>query len=59
MVPEVKDLKDLERTLGFVCCGSRLRKGEMFAYVGSIQNLKDLKDEEHLLFPQDLTGRGN
>ena len=24
-------------------CGSRLRKGEVFAYVGSIQDLKDLK----------------
>jgi hypothetical protein len=24
-------------------CGSLLRKGEVFAYVGSIQNLKDLK----------------
>ena len=27
-----------------LCCGSRLRKGEMFAYVGLPQNLKDLKD---------------
>ena len=28
-----------------VCCGGgcRPRKGEVFAYVGSIQNLKDLK----------------
>jgi len=26
-----------------LCCGSRLRKGEMFAYVGLPQNLKDLK----------------
>ena len=26
-------------------CGSFLRKGEVFAYVGSIQNLKDLKFE--------------
>jgi hypothetical protein len=25
------------------CCGSRLRKGEVFAYVGRNQNLKDLK----------------
>ena len=25
-------------------CGSRLRKGEVFAYVGLSQNLKDLKD---------------
>jgi len=25
-------------------CGSRLRSGEVFAYVESIQNLKDLKD---------------
>ena len=24
-------------------CGPRLRKGEVFAYVGSIQNLKDLE----------------
>ena len=27
-----------------LCCGSRLRKGEVFAYVGLPQNLKDLKD---------------
>ena len=27
-----------------LCCGSRLRSGEVFAYVGSIQNPKDLKD---------------
>jgi hypothetical protein len=27
-----------------LCCGSRLRKGEVFAYVGLSQNLKDLKD---------------
>ena len=26
-----------------LCCGSRLRKGEVFAYVGLPQNLKDLK----------------
>ena len=26
-------------------CGSRLRKGEVFAYVGLSQNLKDLKVE--------------
>ena len=26
-----------------LCCGSRLRKGGVFAYVESIQNLKDLK----------------
>ena len=26
-----------------LCCGSRLRKGEVFAYVGRNQNLKDLK----------------
>ena len=25
-------------------CGSRLRSGEVFAYVGLSQNLKDLKD---------------
>ena len=25
-------------------CGSRLRSGEVFAYVGRNQNLKDLKD---------------
>ena len=33
-----------------LCCGSRLRKGEVFAYVGSIQNLKDLKDLLHTEF---------
>jgi hypothetical protein len=27
-----------------LCCGSRLRKGEVFPYVGLPQNLKDLKD---------------
>ena len=27
-----------------LCCGSRLRKGEVFAYVGRNQNLKDLED---------------
>ena len=27
-----------------LCCGSRLRLGEVFAYVGLPQNLKDLKD---------------
>ena len=26
-----------------LCCGSRLRKGEVFAYVGRNENLKDLK----------------
>ena len=26
-----------------LCCGSRLRKGEVFAYIGRNQNLKDLK----------------
>ena len=26
-----------------LCCGSRLRKGEVFAYVGRNQDLKDLK----------------
>ena len=27
-----------------LCCGSRLRSGEVFAFVGSIQNLKDLEE---------------
>ena len=36
----VAPLLHSERTL---CCGSRLRKGEVFAYVGLPQNLKDLK----------------
>ena len=27
-----------------LCCGSRLREGEVFSYVGRNQNLKDLKD---------------
>ena len=26
-----------------LCCGSRLRKGEVFAYAGRNQSLKDLK----------------
>ena len=29
-------------------CGSRLRKGEVFAYVGLPHNLKDLKEERLL-----------
>ena len=29
-------------------CGPRLRKGEVFAYVGLPQNLKDLKDLKNL-----------
>ena len=28
-----------------LCCESRLRSGEVFAYVGLIHNLKDLKDQ--------------
>ena len=28
------------------CCGSRLRKGEVFAYVGLPQNLKDLNNSD-------------
>ena len=28
-----------------LCCGSRLRKGEVFAYGGLPHNLKDLKGE--------------
>ena len=31
-----------------LCCGSRLRKGEVFAYVGRNQNLKDLQDRRKL-----------
>ena len=30
-------------------CGSRLRKGDVFAYVGLSQNLKDLKDRTRQL----------
>ena len=32
-----------------LCCGSRLRSGEVFAYVGLSQNLKDLKDHQSTL----------
>ena len=32
-----------------LCCGSRLRKGEVFAYVGRNQHLKDLKDQHRAL----------
>jgi hypothetical protein len=55
----LKDLKDLKGSVhctagssrsftairkdAGLCCGSRLRKGEVFAYVGQNQNLKDLK----------------
>ena len=33
-----------------LCCGSRLRKGEVFAYIGLIPNPTDLKAERSLLF---------
>ena len=39
-----------------LCCGSRLRNGEVFAYVGSIQNLKDLKASRR--FQRALTDTG-
>ena len=32
-------------------CGSRLRKGEVFAYAGRNQNLKDLKSTRHRRLP--------
>jgi hypothetical protein len=35
-----KNLKDLKDN-GRLCCGSRLREGEVFAYVGLPQNLKE------------------
>ena len=34
-----------ERTQGFAADPDSYWKGEVFAYVGSIQNLKDLKDQ--------------
>ena len=39
-----------------LCCGSRLRKGEVFAYVGLPKNLKDLKDMVLLLGPMGWRG---
>ena len=36
-----KSILAIRKDTGF-CCGSRLRKGEVFAYVGPPQNLKDL-----------------
>ena len=53
-----KNLKDLQANLHFTVirkdaglyCGSRLRSGEVFAYVGRNQNLKDLKDSGALVF---------
>ena len=45
------DPRDLKTAL---FCISFLRKGEVLAYVGSIQNLKDLKDET----PKTQGGRG-
>ena len=30
-----------------LCCGSRLRKGEVLAYAGLSRNLKDLKARKH------------
>jgi len=38
--PLLQSEKDAE-----LCCESRLRKGEVFAYAGLPQNLKDLKDD--------------
>ena len=40
--PILEILAAIRKDTGF-CCGSRLRKGEVFAYVGLSQNLKDLK----------------
>ena len=40
-----------------ICCGSRLRKGEVFAYVGRNQNLKDLKGRRALLRIPSTEGR--
>ena len=37
-----------------LCCGSRLRKVEVFAYVGLPQNLKDLKNSEPYAFSSAL-----
>ena len=34
--------------LARLCCGSRLRKGEVFAYVGRNLNLEDLKDRSEV-----------
>ena len=34
-------LRAIQKDAG-LCCGSCLRKGELFAYVGRNQNLKDL-----------------
>ena len=36
-------IRGLSRKDVGLCCGSRLRKGEVFAYVGLLQNLKDLQ----------------
>ena len=39
-------------------CGPRLRKGEVFAYVGLPQNLKDLKDlPSAILYPHSVSPR--
>ena len=38
-------------------CGPRLRKGEVFAYVGLPQNLKDLKDLKAELQPPTIPGQ--
>ena len=33
-----------------LCCGSRLRSGEVFAYVGRNPNLKDLKANHYMRY---------
>ena len=53
-----------ERTQGKdagLSCGSRLRNGEVCAYVGLSQNLKDLKGKDDKVFPctgENLVGTG-
>jgi len=49
----IQDLKDL-RDAGLYC-GPRLRKGEVFAYVGLPQNLKNLKERKHGLSTEPVS----
>jgi hypothetical protein len=53
----LKDLAAIRKDTGLYC-GSRLRKGEVFAYVGLSQNLKDLKDLGSQLVPGGMSMAG-
>ena len=53
----LKNLKDL-KNLARLCCGSRVRKGKVLAYGGSIKKPKELKKHlDYYFSKKDLTER--